>query len=85
MGLCRSRITLERLLVDHVKQGSTLFIRSRCWVAHVATYGNGSVGVFHCLSRLWSSLICYIAYIIVNMGSYRTCGLQFNEAPSHFL
>jgi hypothetical protein len=35
-------------LVGHVKQESTLFIRSRCWAAHVATYGNGSVDVFHC-------------------------------------
>jgi hypothetical protein len=24
-------------------------------------------------------------YIIANKGPYRTCGLQFNEAPSHIL
>jgi hypothetical protein len=56
--------SLERMLVGHVIQECTLFIRSRCWVANVATYGYGSVGGFRCLSRLWSSLICCIAQCV---------------------
>jgi hypothetical protein len=46
--------------------------------------GSINIGSEHSLGYV-AYEVCHSLYIIVNMGPYLTCSLQFIEAPLHFL